>query len=81
MKQHSSQFDYTFHMAPFPFRTLHESAVELSITPQRMSRLLRILKVPVYRQGYTIFLDSKAINRIRRAVEKKEVRPGRKKQP
>jgi hypothetical protein len=63
----------------FPYWTLNEGAVKLGITPQRMSRLLRILEVPVHRRGYTIFLDTAALRRIRKALDSGEVRPGRKK--
>ena len=76
----SARLDYTFFSSQsFPYSTLQEGAMILGINPQRLSRLLKILKVPVSRQGYTIFLDDEAIKRIRRAVENDEVKPGRKK--
>jgi len=82
MKQQSSQpgSDYTLKDHDrFPFATLNEGARELGITPQRMSRLLRILEVPVHKRGYMIFLDTPAIKRIKKAIDRQEVKPGRKK--
>ena len=71
--------DYTLHpQRLFPYWTLNEGARRIGITPQRMSRLLRILEIPVHRRGYTIFLDDGAINRVSRAIKKEEVKPGRK---
>lgn len=71
---------YVFHpIHQFPFKTLNEAADELAITPQRLSRLLQILSVPVHRKGYAIFLDKDAFNRIEEAIRYNEVRPGRKK--
>ena len=63
----------------FPFLTLREGAQELEITPQRLSRHLRILEVPVHRKGYTIFLDDTAIRRVTRALTRHEIKRGRRK--
>jgi len=63
----------------FPYKTLIDAALILQITPQRLSRLLRSLRVPVHRVGYTIFLDDEALSRIRQSLRLREVRPGRKK--
>ena len=63
----------------FQYLTLKEAADKLGISPQRMSRLLRILEVPVHRRGHTILLDGNATNRIGKALKDNEVSPGRKK--
>ena len=63
----------------FSYVTLKEGAEKLKITPQRMSRLLRILRVPVHKRGHTILLDPAACDRIKEALMNKEVGPGRKK--
>ena len=71
-----------YFLAPqgqFPYSTLREGAKKIGITTPRMSRLLRILEVPVHRCGYTILLDEAAVRRIARAVRDSEVKPGRKK--
>jgi hypothetical protein len=63
----------------FPYLTLAEGAHQLKVSPNRLSRLLRILSVPVYRKGYTIFLDGAALGAVKAALKEKTVRPGRKK--
>jgi len=63
----------------FPFKTLAEGSIQLDITPQRLSRLLRILQIPVHRKGYTILLDERALGLVAAAVKNREVKPGRKK--
>ena len=63
----------------FSYVTLKEGAENLNITPQRMSRLLRILKVPVHKRGHTILLDTAACDRVKTALKNKEIGPGRKK--
>lgn len=65
----------------FPYWTLQEAANELDISSPRLSRLLRILKVPVYRIGYLILVTEVGIERIRDSLEKEEIRPGRKRNP
>ena len=77
--QRAEDADYVFHPQKlFPYWTLNEAAKRVGISPQRMSRLLRILQVPVHRRGYTIFLDDGAITRVSRAIKQNEVKPGRK---
>lgn len=65
--------------AAFPFWTLAEGAKKLKVSTSRLSRLLRILSVPVYRKGYTIFLDGGALLTVEEAIKERTVRPGRKK--
>lgn len=86
MKRNNSQLrnakDAGYNFLPekqFPFLTLQEAAEDLDVSPQRLSRLLRILSVPVFRRGYVIFLDRSALKRVRDAVTNKEVKRGRKK--
>lgn len=64
--------------ARFPM-TLTSASRELGISIQRLSRHLKILQVPVTRQGYAVMLDQPGFSRIRRALSKNEVRRGRKK--
>lgn len=63
----------------FPYWTLAEGAKKLKLSTNRLSRILRILAVPVYRKGYTIFLDRSALHTVERAIQERAVRPGRKK--
>lgn len=51
----------------------------LGISVQRLTRHLKILKVPVTRHGYAVMLDNEAYARVKKALVKKEVRRGRKK--
>lgn len=62
----------------FPMN-LTAASRELGISIQRLSRHLKILEVPVTRQGYAIMIDRSAYARVKRALDKKEVRRGRKK--
>lgn len=62
----------------FPYVTLEAAAEKLKIRKQRMSRLLRILQVPIYKVGTLVLLDDDAIDRIRDAIKNNEVRRGRK---
>ena len=43
-----------------------------------MSRLLRILQIPVHKVGTLVLLDVDAIERLHEAVKNKEVKRGRK---
>lgn len=61
----------------FPMN-LTSASRELGISIQRLSRHLKILKVPVTRQGYSVMIDRQGYARVERALEKKEVRRGRK---
>ncbi len=63
----------------FPYLTLKEAAESIEISAQRMSRLLKILGVPVYQLGHTFLLDDSAIERVKKAMRDNEVTPGRKK--
>ena len=65
-------------MNRFPFVTLAAGAIQLRIRKQRMSRLLRILKVPVHKVGSLILIDNDAIIRLRKAIKNNEVKRGRK---
>jgi hypothetical protein len=64
--------------ARFPMN-LTAASRELGISIQRLSRHLKILKVPVTRSGYAVMIDRGAYARVRRALERNEVRRGRKK--
>jgi hypothetical protein len=62
----------------FPYYTLAEAAVLLKIRKQRMSRLLRILQVPIHKIGTLVLLNQEAFDRVEKAVTRKEVKRGRK---
>ena len=62
----------------FPYYTLAEAAQLLRIRKQRMSRLLRILQVPVHKVGTLVLLIQEAYDRIETAIKRKEVKRGRK---
>ncbi len=62
----------------FPYVTLADAADQIGIRKQRMSRLLRILQVPVYKIGTLVLLDSPAVSRVEEAVKDNEVKRGRK---
>jgi excisionase family DNA binding protein len=62
----------------FPYLTLAEAAKKLRIRKQRMSRLLRILQIPVHKIGTLVLLDGEAIERLQEAVKNNEVKRGRK---
>ena len=62
----------------FPYYTLAEAATLLKIRKQRMSRLLRILQVPVHKVGTLVLLNQEAYDRIEKAIENNEVKRGRK---
>ena len=59
--------------------SLSGTATELGITTKRLSRILKTLSVPVGQVGGSIVLDREAINRVKRAIAHREVRPGRRK--
>ncbi len=62
----------------FPMN-LTAASRELGISIQRLSRHLKILKVPVTRSGYAVMIDRNGFTRVERALENNEVRRGRKK--
>lgn len=62
----------------FPYYTLAQAATLLGIRKQRMSRLLRILQVPVHKIGTLVLLNQTAYDRVEEALKRKEVKRGRK---
>lgn len=62
----------------FPMN-LTSASRELGISIQRLSRHLKILEVPVTRQGYAVMIDRSGYARVKKALERREVRRGRKK--
>ncbi len=62
----------------FPYYTLAEASHLLRIRKQRMSRLLRILRVPIHKVGTLVLLNQEAYDRVETAVKKNEVKRGRK---
>lgn len=62
----------------FPYYTLQDAAGLLGIRKQRMSRLLRILQVPVHKIGTLVLLNQDAYDRVEQALTRKEVKRGRK---
>jgi hypothetical protein len=62
----------------FPYYTLAQAAMMLKIRTQRMSRLLRILQIPIHKIGTLVLLDQDAYDRIEQALKRKEVKRGRK---
>lgn len=84
MKQqnsHSGYGDDNYNTVPhtqFPYITLAEGAERLKIRKPRMSRILRILQIPVYKIGSLILLDDEGLKRARKAIKTKEIKRGRK---
>ncbi len=62
----------------FPYYTLAEAAHLLQIRKQRMSRLLRILQVPIHKVGTLVLLNQEAYDRVEAALQSNEVKRGRK---
>ena len=62
----------------FPYLTLQAGASRLRIRKQRLSRMLRILQIPVHKIGTLILLDDMALDRVKVAVRNREVKRGRK---
>tara|TARA_R110002126_G_scaffold54613_5_gene147834 strand:+ start:384 stop:695 length:312 start_codon:yes stop_codon:yes gene_type:complete len=62
----------------FPYYTLAEASMLMKIRKQRMSRLLRILQVPIIKVGTLVLLNQDAYDRVEQAVVRKEVKRGRK---
>lgn len=74
----ASEADY--RIVPLPsLRTLAEAARAIRVSPQRLSRVLRLVGIEVYRKGYVILLDDRAITMAQEAIREKRVRPGPKK--
>lgn len=59
--------------------TLTRAASSLGITIQRLSRYLKYLQVPVIREGYSVLIDADGYKRIKRALQRNEIKRGRKK--
>ncbi|MHA1806800.1 MAG: hypothetical protein ACTSX2_04440, partial [Candidatus Thorarchaeota archaeon] len=45
----------------FPFVTLAAGATQLRIRKKRLTRLLRILKIPIYKVGTLVLIEPKSI--------------------
>jgi hypothetical protein len=90
MKRKSSELpraeDSGYKILPrkeFPYYSLEEAAQELEIHPTRLSRLIRILQIPVHRPGTgkrcPIYVDKSGFSRAKKALTNREVSAGRKK--
>jgi hypothetical protein len=62
----------------FPMN-LTSASKELGISIQKFRRYLKILQIPVERQGYAIMVDRFSFSKVKGALVRKEVRRGRKK--
>lgn len=51
---------------PLPYLNVSEGAKALGVTNQRLSRALKILRVPVIRKGYTVLFPKKKLEEIKR---------------
>ena len=84
MKAQNSQVFYgndNYNVMPqkhFPYYTLAEAATKLHLRKPRLSRLLRILQVPIHKIGTLVLLDDDAVTRVRVAIRQNEVKRGRK---
>ncbi len=81
--KHPPQFfgDSDYKIIPkihFPYTTLAAASNSLGISQQRMSRLLRILQVPIVKVGTLVLLPPAAVNKIHYALMTNEVKRGRK---
>lgn len=79
MKSASESSYNLYPPSAFPYLTLNEAAARLEISPQRLSRILRILEIPVHRRGYIIFLESSSLSQVKSAISQQHIKPGRKK--
>lgn len=73
--------DSNYNIIPkkhFPYTTLAAASSQLHIRPQRMSRLLRILQVPIIKIGTLVLLPPEAMVSIRHALRTNQVKRGRK---
>lgn len=56
---------------------LSEGARRTNTSIVRFSRLLKRLEIPVFRVGHGVLIEPEAIVRVRQAIARREVRPGR----
>lgn len=71
--------DYFTHpSSECPIHSITEVAEDLQANVQRISRLLKLLKIPVHVKGRMVFLDNRSKQRLREAIETCEVKRGRK---
>lgn len=60
-------------------KNLSQAAEDLGVSIQRLRRYVRILEIPVTRQGYAVMLDAGSYRRVKKALSRNEVKRGRKK--
>jgi DNA-binding Lrp family transcriptional regulator len=71
----AAEVDY--RIVPLPYlHTLAEAATAIGVSPARLSRILRLIQIEVYRKGYTLLLDERAIVMAQAAIKERRVRPG-----
>ena len=76
---HYGDDDYnTIPLKHFPYHTLAEAADRLDVRKQRLSRVLRILQIPIHKIGTLVLLDKAAMDRLKEALKNEEVKRGRK---
>lgn len=69
--------DAEYKVVPLPsLYTLAEAAAELRISTARLSRVLRVIGIPVYRKGYVILLDEWAMTSVQDAIDGNVIRRG-----
>lgn len=62
---------------PCDLIALSEGARRVEISIVRFSRLLKRLEIPVYRVGHGVLVAPETIQRVRLAIRRREIRPGR----
>ena len=56
---------------------LSEGARQARVSIARFSRLVKRLEIPVYRVGHGVLVEPTAVKRVKEAIVRREVRPGR----
>ncbi len=60
----------------FPMN-LSAAAGDLGITQQRLTRIVKFLKIPLTRHGYALLLDQAGYLSVKRALKEKKIKRGR----
>lgn len=62
---------------PSTLLNIGEAARRAKIPSQRFRRAVKLLRVPIYRSGWTVLIEEKMVSKVRAALEAGLIRRGR----
>ena len=67
----------TYNEKPLDLLNIGEAARRAGIRGQRFRRAVKQLRIPIYRSGWNVMIEEKAIARVKRAFKEGAIKQGR----